>query len=91
MIDSPYVLYLCRYLLDEIMRDSVLVILPIGASLSRNMSMLSISSSVVGVTTPGCSWKSTPPPENESVVHFSLDVEYTLRSESAVHNSLSDH
>lgn len=44
-----------QYLLDEMMRDSVLVILPLGGSLSRNVSMLSISSSVVGVTASGCS------------------------------------
>lgn len=42
-------------LLDEMMRDSVLVILPLGGSLSKNVSMLSISSSVVGVTASGCS------------------------------------
>lgn len=36
-------------------RDSVLVILPLGGSLSKNVSMLSISSSVVGVTDSGCS------------------------------------
>ncbi len=44
------------YLLDEMIRDSVLVILPLGGSLSKNVSMLSISSSVVGVTASGCSW-----------------------------------
>lgn len=39
-------------------RDSVLVILPLGGSLSKNVSMLSISSSVVGVTDSGCScWR----------------------------------
>lgn len=36
-------------------RDSVLVILPLGGNLSKNVSMLSISSSVVGVTDSGCS------------------------------------
>lgn len=46
-----------QYLLDEMMRDSVLVILPLGGNLSRNVSMLSISSSVVGVTASGCSCK----------------------------------
>lgn len=44
-----------QHLLDEMMRDSVLVILPLGGNLSRNVSMLSISSSVVGVTASGCS------------------------------------
>lgn len=39
--------------------DSVLVILPLGGSLSRNVSMLSISSSVVGVTASGSSWRKT--------------------------------
>ena len=59
------------------MSDSVFVILPIGGSLSRNMSMLSISSSVVGVTTPGCSWKVTPPSPRErsvSIYHVAESV-----------------
>lgn len=41
------------YRLDAMIRDSVLVILPLGGSLSKNVSMLSISSSVVGVTASG--------------------------------------
>lgn len=47
------------YLLDEMMRDSVFVILPLGGNLSRNVSMLSISNSVVGVTASGCSLRKT--------------------------------
>ena len=57
----------CIYLLVEMMSDSVFVILPIGGSLSINMSMLSISSSVVGVTTPGCSWKMTAHPTRKII------------------------
>lgn len=47
------------YRLDAMIRDSVLVILPLGGSLSKNVSMLSISSSVVGVTASGGSCRTT--------------------------------
>lgn len=43
------------HLLEGMMRDSVFFILPVGGSFSRKVSMLSISSSVVGVTASGCS------------------------------------
>lgn len=50
-------------------RDSVLVILPLGGSLSKNVSMLSISSSVVGVTASGCSWGKTKREKNSNRVY----------------------
>lgn len=63
------VLYMYIYLLDEMIRDSVLVILPLGGSLSKNVSMLSISSSVVGVTASGCSWGETKAEKNWNSVY----------------------
>lgn len=53
------------YRLDAMIRDSVLVILPLGGSLSKNVSMLSISSSVVGVTASGGSCRTTREAEEE--------------------------
>lgn len=65
-------------------RDSVLVILPLGGSLSKNVSMLSISSSVVGVTDSGCSCWTTREEEADSRSQMHLASPFTTNIKDVV-------